>query len=360
KDDLQVPWEWLSQSESGTLVGYMGVKQLPNVVKRLLDGGMRPETPAALIERGTTAVQRQVTGTLKTLPEIAVQQNVKPPALFIIGPTVELVDDLIWREPEALSGKRVMVTRPSDQAVEMYRVLRRLGAEVLPLPTIATHDHLDNCGWSELKALDFNAGRPHWIVFTSENGVRYFIRQVYESGYDYRFLVNFKFASMGSGTDRALQEYHMTSDFIPSIYTSKVLAEEFSEHIKGQNAVVIRVRGNLGDDTIELALMKSGTKVIPLTTYHTFTAAWDAGMHALLDEQPPDVITFTSGSTATALVEILGKERAIELTKNALIVSIGPMTTRIAEAEGLKVDLEAETHSVPGVVEALVKHFQDL
>jgi len=358
KDELQVPWEWLSQSESGTLVGYMGVKQLPEVVKRLLDGGMRPETPAALIERGTTAVQRQVTGTLENLPELAVKQNIKPPALFVIGPTVELVDQLIWREPGPLAGKRVMVTRPADQAVDMYRVLRRLGAEVLPLPTIATIDHMDECGWQELKKLDFYSGRPHWIVFTSENGVRYFVRQVYESGYDYRFLANFRFASMGAGTDRILREYHMKSDFIPSKYTSKVLAAEFSEHIKGEDAIAVRVRGNLGDDTIELALMKSGTKVIPLVAYQTFTSEWDAGMFALLEEQTPDIITFTSGSTATSLIEILGKERAVKLTENALVVSIGPMTTQIAEEEGLKVDIEAETHSVPGVVEALVKHFE--
>jgi uroporphyrinogen III methyltransferase/synthase len=194
-------------------------------------------------------------------------------------------------------------------------------------------------------------------VFTSENGVRYFISQLLDRGFDYRVLGNLSIAAMGSGTDRALSEHHLKADFIPSNYTSEVLAEELTTHIKGEKAQVMRVRGNLGDDRIEQALENTGAEVLPLLVYITQTAEWDAGMWVHLEENKPDVITFTSGSTASSFVEILGQERAVELATNSVVASIGPMTTKIAEELGLPVTIEAETQSVPGLVEAVIKYF---
>jgi uroporphyrinogen-III synthase len=170
-----------------------------------------------------------------------------------------------------------MVTRPADQAEEMYSLLRDAGAEVLPLPTIATEENVDHPGWERLEGLfstDDNRddGPEHWLVFSSENGVRYFVEQFFAKGYDYRPLGRFKIAAMGSGTERALKQYNLKADLIPSKYTSEVLAEELSAHLAGRICRVVRVRGNLGDDRIEKALESTGAEVMPLQVYSTFTS----------------------------------------------------------------------------------------
>jgi uroporphyrinogen III methyltransferase/synthase len=362
KAEAQVPWEWLGQAKNGTIAGYMGVKQLPNVVKNLTGAGMDAEMPAAVIERGTTGIQKSVKGALKDLPELVKKSGIEPPALFIIGETVGLSDELGWFGGGALAGKRIMVTRPADQAGEMYALLRGAGAEVLPLPTIATSGSIDQGGWEALKGL-FSGGEvledsEPWLVFTSENGVRYFMGQFFERGYDYRPLGRFKIAAMGSGTDRALKQHNLKADFIPSIYTSEVLAAELSDHLSDLKCRVVRVRGNLGDDRIERALESTGVEVTALQVYDTFTATWDQGMWMHFEENPPDLITFTSGSTVTGFVEILGAKKALEIAGKAVAASIGPMTTKIAIEAGITIAIEAGTHSVPGLVEAVISHFK--
>ncbi len=360
KDETQIPWDWLGKVKDGSIVGYMGVKQLPEVVEKLISGGMDPQTPAALIERGTTGVQKSVMGKLSDLYALATDAHISPPALFVIGETVNLAPDIQWFGGGILSGKRVLVTRPADQAQEMYKELRSYGAEVLPLPTIATRSSQDTEGWNKL---DLWAGNPdrseenNWIVFTSENGVRYFISQLFERNYDHRFLGRFKIAAMGIGTDRALRKHHLQADFLPSKFTSVTLAQEFSDHMRDHGCYIVRVRGNLGDDTIERSLEKIGAEVLPLQVYNTFTAEWDAGMWAFLADNPPDIITFTSGSTVTGFSELLA-DKAEKIIKDAVIASIGPMTSEILTQAGMKVSIQAQTHSVPGLVEAVVKHFQ--
>jgi len=364
KEELQVPWEWVAQVQNGSVVGYMGVKQLPAMVDKLIAAGMKPDTPAALIERGTTGAQKTVSGTLQELPQLALKENILPPAIFVIGEVVSLQAELEWFGEGVLSGKRVMVTRPADQAEEMNALLRIHGAEILPLPTIATSAYEDKPRWSELK-IAFSRDkkeswerRNDWLIFTSENGVRYFIRQLFDQGYDCRSLGAFKIAAVGSGTSRELSKHGFYADFIPSNATTASLAAELSEHISGDASRVIRIRGNLGDDRVERALETAGANVLPLQVYTTFTPQWDAGMRSLLEENPPAVITFSSGSTVSGFIEILGAEGARELASEAVVASIGPMTSQIAAAEGIEVTVEAETHSIPGLVEAVVEHFK--
>ena len=363
KDEPQIPWDWLGKVKNGSIVGYMGVNQLSSTVQALISAGLSPDTPAALVEKGTTGVQKNVVAVLKDLPELAREKEISPPALFIVGEVVTLADDLTWFGGKILAGKTALVTRPADQAGEMYAMLRGYGAEILPLPTIATSENFDAAGWDALNSI-FQQSHPAddkcWLVFTSENGVRYFIHQLLKQNHDFRVLGGFSIAAVGSGTARALNKYGLKADFMPSKATTAALAAELSRHLSGSEAQVIRIRGNLGDDRVEKALQSVGAKVIPLRVYDTFTAKWDAGMWAALDEHTPDIITFTSGSTVTGFVEILGKERAKQLADNALVASIGPLTTQIATEAGIKVNIEAETHSIPELVNAIVGYYQNI
>lgn len=127
----QTDWGCLAADPHATLVGYMGVTSLPRVVERLLTAGMDPDTPAAVVERGTTAQQRRIRATLKSLPAEAARAGVKPPALFFIGRTVAHCDDLDWFSSRPLAGERIVVAARRD---ELARTLEEAGAEVVSLP----------------------------------------------------------------------------------------------------------------------------------------------------------------------------------------------------------------------------------
>jgi uroporphyrinogen III methyltransferase/synthase len=131
----QVRWDLLAQDPHATLVGYMGVTALPGVVKSLLEGGMDPSTPAAMVQRGTTALQRSVVSTISELPEAVRREEIGPPAVFIVGPTVRHAMKLDWFGRQPLSGERLALPAVSES---LARELEAAGAEVVAVPSPMT------------------------------------------------------------------------------------------------------------------------------------------------------------------------------------------------------------------------------
>jgi len=355
KNETDISWKWLAKSENNTLVIYMGVAELQQNVKRLLDSGMSPDTPAAAIERGTFPTQRTVATTLADLPGKTRQANLKPPVLFVIGKVVDLRESLNWFRVRPLSSLRVLVTRPADQAEWVYRKLRELGAEVLPYPTIATEEEHDRAAWKQVQAINT---KKRWLVFTSENGVRYFMNQWREQFQDLRPLAAYKIAAVGFGTARALKAHSIRADFVPSRATTAELARRMAADLDLQNSTVIRVRGNLADDRVEHALEQAGAAVLPLSVYRTFTPAWTDELKEKLSAYPPDVIFFTSGSTANGFATNLTEAEIKQMTASALVMSIGPSTSEVIQSHGITVGLEAKVHSIPSMIDELVAHLQ--
>jgi uroporphyrin-III C-methyltransferase/precorrin-2 dehydrogenase/sirohydrochlorin ferrochelatase len=124
-------WDLAAQDPHATLVGYMGVTALPNVVRQLLEGGMDPSTPATIVERGTTAGQRSVVSTLAALAEEAARALIRPPALFVIGRTVRHAEHLGWLHAFPLNGERLVVFISGDW--DPCAELERGGADVVPV-----------------------------------------------------------------------------------------------------------------------------------------------------------------------------------------------------------------------------------
>ena len=248
-----------------------------------------------------------------------------------------------------------MVTRPADQAQEMYKTLRYLGAEVLAYPTIATEEYKNSDGWIAYKKV---RQKDCWLIFTSENGVRYFFKQFAVQVGDIRNLGGIKIAGIGYGTQRALNKLNLKPDFTPTKATTADFAKEFTSDVQLNESTVVRVRGNLADDTIEKALHKSGAIVVPLQVYETFHPDWPKGIKEKLFEYIPDIITFTSGSTAYGLRTMLSEDEVKKLTGAAIIISIGPATTKIIKSLGMHVTCEATEHNVPGVIDAIRKYFK--
>ena len=134
-DGPQVRWDLLAKDEHSTLVGYMGVTALPTVVARLLEAGMPADTPAAMVEQGTTACQRRVVSTLEGLPEAVEHAGLGPPALFAIGPTVRHAECLDWYSALPLAGERLLLAATETT---LASTLEEAGADVVQLPLMAS------------------------------------------------------------------------------------------------------------------------------------------------------------------------------------------------------------------------------
>lgn len=350
--ESMVRWDWVAQAKCSTIVIYMGVSELARLSAELIESGMAADTPAAIIERGTFSTQRVFSASLERLPAIATENNVRPPSLIVIGEVVDLKEQIEWFSGRPLFGKRIMITRPADQAEEVYRELRDLGAEVLSYPTIATREQVDESAWRSFAGITEDR---RWIILTSENGVRFFVNQYVARFRDIRGLAGFKIAAIGFGTSRAMEHYHVVPDFVPPKATVKVLAEEMTSHVQLEGVRVVRVRGNLADRTAEDALEAVGARVLPLTVYETYTPTWPDNLKEKLFRYPPHYIVFTSGSSADGLLSNLTGDELSRLA-DAKVVSIGPSTTKVIERLGMKVTIEATTHSIPGVLEKLIEY----
>ncbi len=356
KQVSSVPWEWVAQAGSGTAVIYMGVSEIRSLTAKLTDAGMAESTAAAVIERGTFPSQRVFISTLGELATIVARNRIRPPAIFVLGEVVTLRPLIDWFYGRPLMGVRVMVTRPADQAQDMYDRLRALGAEVLAYPTIATEEFLDRPAWQALR--DLSSGE-RWLVFTSENGVRYFMRQYFGMLGDMRGLAGYKIAVVGSGTAAALGRYHLKADFVPTRATTAALAEQLTGSKAWQDTTVVRVRGDLSVDNVDRSLTRAGASLIQVTVYRTVMPTWPAEFKEKLLEYPPDMITFTSGTSVEGLFRNLTEGEIKEIAGRAKLASIGPTTTKVAETRGLQVAIEAGEHTIPAMIQALVEYAAD-
>ena len=197
-------WKALAASAS-TLVFVMGMKNLPDIARHLLDAGMDPDTPAALVYRGTTPYQRSLVATISTLPQAAVDNKFSNPSVIVVGKGCSLHDQLGWFEQRPLYGRSIVVTRAREQASGLAQSLTELGANVIQCPTIEISPLAD---YSELDAAVARLAEYGWIIFTSVNGVRYFWKRLATCGRDSRAIGQCKVAALGPARTRHRARLH--------------------------------------------------------------------------------------------------------------------------------------------------------
>ena len=202
----------------GTLVFYMGLHRLRAIVESLVSAGKDASTPVAVISRGTTPLQRTVTGTLETICTAVESASLRPPSLIVVGACVSLREKIAWFEDRPLFGKQIGITRPIDQALGPVARCHELGAQPVLLPTIkirppANLDLVD-AAIDRLSAFD-------WIVFTSANGVEQLLGRMWERKLDARVLASTQIACIGPSTAKALEAFHVRADLIPETYRAE-------------------------------------------------------------------------------------------------------------------------------------------
>ena len=315
----------------GTLVFLMGIAALPDLTKGLLDAGMDPDMPTAILERGTTADQHRITGTLGTIVDICSRTTVLTPAIIVVGKVVKLNEDFAWFEKRPLAGVKVCVTRPKELISTMSSLLRKEGAEVLEMPAIAVKPVEDKAPVD--KAIeDLSAGKYQWIVFTSPSGVRIFMDELFAKA-DIRALANVRIASIGKGSEKALNGYGLKSDFIPSVYDGETLGKELAEKLEEGDKVLIP-RAAIGNpQLVEELQKKANVTVDDIATYDTvYETSHVLDEHAAMESNPFDFAVFTSASTVKGFTESL---KGMDFTKvNA--ACIGKQTEAAAKGYGMK------------------------
>lgn len=354
KETSSINWPSLARG-IGTLVFFMGVKNLPKITQQLIANGKAPQTPVALVRWGTTPSQVTVTGTLETIVEEAEKAALKAPAIIVVGEVVGLRPMLKWFEKRPLLGKRIVVTRAREQASSLVQTLSGLGADCFEFPTIEVVA-ADNT--QPLKEAIANLSAYDWIVFTSVNGVGFFFEKLFEATLDVRALGHLRVAAIGPATAKRLSEFGLQTDIIPKNYQAESVVEAFQqENVKGKKILLPRAKE--ARPILPVELSKMGAQVDEVTAYRTRQVGDNADelVHQL-EEKSIDLVTFTSSSTVKNFKALLPPEKFSRLIEGVVVASIGPITSDTAEDLGFDVHISADSFTIPGLCEAILQYYQ--
>lgn len=351
KAGTDLDWEAFAR-RIGTLIFYMGARNLSVIVERLIDHGRPTDTPVALIQWGTTPAQRTLVGTLEDIVSKARSAAFKPPVLIIVGEVVALRPQLNWFESKPLFGVRVLVTRARDQARELSESLVRVGADPIEAPLIRIEAPDD---WSSVDAALADLSGFDHVVFTSGNAVEAFFSRVVENGLDARALGGVRVAAVGRATADALRERGIEADYQPHEFRAEKLAETLVENCDLRNARILFPAADIAGPAVVDGLTAGGAFVSRVTVYRTAVEeVLPDGIVSMLEDRKIHVITFASSSAVKAFAGAVGTDRLRRFTEGVRIACIGPATAGTAAETGLTVDIMPDQATVPALVDAIV------
>jgi uroporphyrinogen III methyltransferase/synthase len=278
-------------------------------------------------------------------------EGLRAPAVILIGPVVGLRDQLQWFERRPLFGKKILITRPREQANELARRIEQLGGNALLLPTVAIAEPKD---WEPVDRALADLKSYQWLVFTSANGVHFFLNRLLETGQDLRSLGHLQIAAIGPVTATALRSYHLQADLVPSSYRSEFLASDLTKRVAGQR--ILLARADRGREVLRDELTKVAD-VVQVAVYSQQDAI-DSQSSAMvpLRRGEVDFITLTSSNIARALFSALDEAvRAHIRSGRTKIISISPVTSSTVRELGLPIAAEAEEYTAEGLVKELIK-----
>src|SRR5438046_3633564 len=329
----------------------MGVERLGSITSEMLKHGVRGDLPVALVRWATTGQQETLTGTLGDIAQKAVTNAFAAPAVAVFGEVVTLRDKLNWYEKRPLLGKRIVVTRTRKQASVLSSKLRSLGADIIELPTIRIGPPID---LREFANLVQDAHLYDWIVFTSANGVEAFFEIFFKLYDDTREIGGARIAAIGPATSQRVRDFHLHVDLQPEEFVAEAVAREFKKQGSIENLRILLVRAEKARDVLPRELSAAGAIVDEAFAYRTVPETRDtSGARHQLSQDGADLITFTSSSTVENFLAL-----GLPWPKRMRIASIGPITSKTARDQGLKVDIEARRHDIDGLVEAVRELFE--
>jgi len=334
----------------GTQVMLMGVERIEAIAQRMMEQGARKDLPVALVRWATTGRQETLVGTLENIAQRVGDLGFEAPAVAVFGDVVALRENLSWYEKRPLSGKRIVVTRTRKQASELSNRLRALGAEIVELPTMRLEPPTDLREFAELVQ---DAHSYVWIVFTSPNGVEAFFEMFFKLYDDAREIGGVRIAAIGPATAQRVKDYHLHVDLQPEEFVAEAIVREFAKQGGVENLRILIARAEKARDVLPKELSGLGAIVDEGFAYRTVPETRDAtGARRRLLEEGADLITFTSSSAVENFVAL-----GLPWPKGMQVASIGPVTSKTAREQGLKIDIQARQYDIEGLVEAIRSFF---
>jgi uroporphyrinogen III methyltransferase/synthase len=267
-------------------------------------------------------------------------------------------EHLRWYDARPLFGRRVLVTRPREQAAELVDLLAELGAEAVEAPMIRIAPPDDDGPLQEAAA---KPGEFDWIVFTSANAVDAFMTALLDGTRDVRALNGPKLCAVGTGTSDKLAEYGIKVDLVPNEFRGEAVVSAIAERAALEGARVLLPRADIGRELIATELRAAGAVVTDVVAYRTLLEDTqrddDPDVYGQLLEGRIDVVTFTSASAVRNFAKIYGAEQAADLLKNAVVAVIGPTTAEAARQIGIPVTIRPGSYTIPALVDAIAAHY---
>ena len=351
KDQSQINWNALA-NVGGTLVFYMGVKNLQLIAEQLITNGLPKDTPAAIIANGTKTNQQSVSGTLNTIADIATTAQIKPPAIIVIGQVASLKDQLKWYENKPLLDKKIAITRARAQASSLAQNLQKLGAHVIEFPTIKIEPPI-NTEPLEIAIIDIHS--YDWIVFTSVNGVDSFFNTLYELGLDIRRISSQMFCAIGPATAQRLKDHGIIADLVPEKFVAESIADAFLAKGGLKDKKILLPRADIARHTLVELLEAMDAMVTNVEAYRTVPDTGNKDqLIELLNANDLDWITFSSSSTVRNFFDVIDPKLLKD--KKVKIASIGPITSKTIMEYGIKDFHEASEYTLDGVTGIILKN----
>jgi uroporphyrinogen III methyltransferase/synthase len=348
-----VDWQRLA-SIVGTVVCYAGARQIRAMSDAFLSNGRAEDETAALIYDATLPSQRTIEGSLASIANLADPER---PALLVVGPVAGLRAHLRWFDDRPLSGRRVVVTRSREQAVELIDMLEERGAEAIPAHAIRITKPEDS---GPLEDACANAGQFDWIVFASANAVDAFMNCLLTAG-DIRNLHGVRLCTVGPSTASRLHRHGIRVDLTPAEFRADAIADALKSFgdLKGRR--ILLPRADIARDRLAEELRAAGAQVVDVVAYRTVPGNTDRDsdydVYRMLLDRQIDAVTFASASAVRNFVAMLGQDQAADLLQSTVVASIGPVTAEAAQQLGVTTTVMPERYTIPDLVDALVEHF---
>ncbi len=352
KENSQINWKRLA-TDPGTLIFLMGVGNLKEIVRQLTSNGKEATTPVALIRWGTRPEQQVVTGTLDNIVAEVERAGLTSPAIIIVGEVVSMRDTLTWFEQMPLFGKRILVTRAREQASAFSQMIEEAGGEAYELPTIVI-DPADES--DDLMRAVREAHSYDWVVFTSVNGVYAFFKSLKKQHLDIRSLGNVKICAIGPKTKEALEDKGLLVEAMPEKFIAESVIDCLKPLIKPNDKILLP-RSDLARTILVDVLTELGTKVDEVIAYRTKkNNEFDESIIEKIKDKSINIITFTSSSTVTNLMEIIKDKSILE---DIILASIGPATSETMRQHGIEPNIEAETYTIQGLFDSILSYVKE-
>ena len=357
KTRAAIDWTSLARLD-GTIVCYAGPQQLPHILNALLSHGRPPEDTAALIYDGTLPTQDTLLGSLEEIAR-ATKRAVDPrPAILVVGRVAALREHLRWFDVRPLFGRRVLVTRPPEQAAELVEQLEAMGAEAIEAPMIRIAPPED---YGPLDEACARVGEFDWIVLSSTNAVDAFIERLLATPSDLRALKGVRLCAVGPATAERLASHGLKVDLTPPEYRAESLLRALADAGSMAGRKVLLPRADIGRELVADELRKQGAEVTEVVAYRTIAAdpERDGGpdVYRMLLERRLDVVTFTSASAVRSFVQALGAEPAADLLRTTAVAAIGPVTAEAAAQHNIETTIMPAHYTIPALVDAIAEYF---